>query len=105
MKFQNDDKGSDIWNALATCAANLQGIQAQFKYCLLATDFISTTQQQGSFSLAGIHVVSIFRTSSDSAFYQQSNSLWGRVVRRAGAVSFDSFSVAQSQALGLQLPN
>ncbi len=105
MRFPWDNRWSDIYGALATCAANLQGINAQFKYCLLATDYISTTQQQGSFSLAGIHVVSIFRTSSDNAFNQQSNSFWGNVCRRAGALSFDSYSVPQSQALGLQLPD
>ena len=103
--FPFDAKGSDIWNALATCASNLQGINTPYKFCLLATDFISTTEQQGSLSgLAGVRVVSIFRTCSDNAFCQQADSYWSHVVRRAGAVSYTSYSVPQSQALGLLLP-
>lgn len=104
MKFQFDDKGSDMYGALATCASNLQGIEAQYKFCVLATDFISTTQQQGSLSLAGIRVVSIFRTSSDNAFYQHSTSYWSHVFMSAGAISYSSYSVPLSQALGLELP-
>lgn len=105
MKFQYDDKGSDIWNAVATGASNLQGINSLLKYLILATDFISTTQERGSFSLAGVHVVSIFRTCSDNGVCQHSNSYWSHIVRRAGAISFTSYSVPQSQALGLELPN
>src|SRR5205085_11369145 len=81
LAFAFNDTGSDIWNALATGAQNLQGINAPFKFLLLATDFISTTQEQGSFSLAGVRVVSVFTTSSDNAFSQQSSSYWSHVVR------------------------
>ena len=105
MKFPWDNTGSDIFGALATGAQNLQGINAQYKYLLLATDFISTTQQQGSLSLAGCRVVSVFRIASSNLFSQQSSSYWSHVVRRAGAVSFTSYSVNQSQAFGLQLPD
>jgi len=105
MKFQWDNRGSDIFGALATGAQNLQGINAQYKYLLLATDFISTTTQQGSFSLAGCRVVSVFRTASSNAVSQQSNSYWSNVARSAGAVSFTSYSVSQSEAVGLQLPS
>ncbi len=104
MKFQWDANGSDIFGALATGANNLQGLNAPYKYLLLATDFISTTSQQGSLSLAGCRVVSVFRTSSDNAFSQQSNSYWSNVARSAGAISFTSYSVPQSQALGIELP-
>ena len=104
MKFSWDNKGSDIFNALATCANNLQGINAPYKFCLLATDFISTTQQQGSLSLAGVRVVAAFHTCSDNAFCQQSTSYWAHIARSAGAVSFTSYSVSQTEAFGLQLP-
>jgi len=101
MIFPFDNKGSDIWNALATCAANLQGIKAPSRYCLLASDLISTTSQQGSLSLSGIRVVSVYRTSSDNAFSQQSTAYWSHVAMSAGAISYTSYSVSQSVALGL----
>ncbi len=105
MFLQWDNRGSDIYGALATCAANLQGINTPYKFCVLATDFISTTQQSGSLSLAGVRVVAAFHTCSDNAFCQQSTAYWSNVARRAGAVSFTTYSVSQSQAFGLQLPD
>lgn len=107
MSFPFDDKGSDIFGALATASANFQGLGTDVqKYLLLATDFVSTTtmQENGSFSLAGVSVSAIYRTCSDNAYCQQSNAYWSNVVRSAGAVSFTSYSVSQSEAFGLQLP-
>jgi hypothetical protein len=103
VSFPLDANGSDILGALATGAQNLQGINAQSKYLLLATDFVSTTTMQdiGSFSLKGISVVAVYRTCSNNQFCQQSNSYWSNVLRSAGATGFQVYSPAQSQAFGL----
>jgi hypothetical protein len=104
LNFRNfyDDTGSDIYGALASASQNFQGVNAA-RYLVMATDFVSTTTQQGSFSLAAVHVTSIFRTCSDNAYCQQSNSHWSSVVRSAGASTFQVFSPAASSALGLGL--
>jgi hypothetical protein len=104
LKFRFDDKGSDIFGALATASQNFQGINAS-KYLIMATDFVSTTTRQdaGSFSLAGVQVAAIFRTCSDNAFCSQSNSYWSNVVRNAHALSFRVYSPAQSQAFALAI--
>ena len=103
LPFRYDDTGSDILGGLATAAQNLQGMKAA-KYLLLASDLVSTTtlQNVGQFSLSGIQVEAIFRTCTDNKSCQQSNSYWLSVVRNAGALSFHTYSPAQSQALGLQ---
>ncbi len=108
LNFRNfyDDKGSDIFGALATASQNFQGVNAS-KYLIMATDFVSTTTRQdtGSFSLVGVkEVAAIFRTCSDNAFCQDSNSYWSSVVRSAGAASFQVYSPSASSALGLELP-
>jgi len=104
LTFPYDDKGSDIFGALATASQNFQGLDVKTpKFLVLATDFVSTTTRQdvGSFSLAGVRVSAIFRTCSDNEFCQESNSYWSSVVRRAGALSFQVYSPAASTALGL----
>jgi hypothetical protein len=104
LTFPYDNTGSDIFGALATASQNLQVVKAA-KYVLLASDLISTTTRQdvGQFSLSGVQVEAIFRTCTDNKTCQQANSYWSSVVRNAGALSFHTYSPAQSQALGLQL--
>ena len=103
VSFPFDGIGSDIFGAVVTGAQNLQGINTQSKYLLLATDFVSTTSMQdiGSFSLKGVSVAAVYRTCSDNQFCQQSNSYWSNVLRSSGASSFQVYSPATSQALGL----
>ncbi len=108
LKFRFDDTGSDIFGALATASQNFQGLGRNVpKYLLLATDFVSTTTRQevGSFSLAGVSVSAIYDSCSDNATCQEASSYFSSVVRSAGALSFDVYSPAQSQALGLQVPD
>lgn len=104
MSFPWNNTGSDIFGALATASQNFLDLGRNVpKYLVLATDFVSTTtmQQSGSFSLAGVKVAAIYRTCSDNAYCQQSNSYWSSVVRSAGATSFQVYSPAASSALGL----
>jgi hypothetical protein len=103
LTFRYDDTGSDIFGALATASQNLQGVKAA-KYLLLASDLVSTTTRQdvGQFSLSGVQVEAIFRTCTDNKTCQQYTAYWLSVARSAGALSFHTYSPAQSQALGLQ---